>query len=168
MDKLGKKLMKFLKSGDFGGAETCLIQGADANFHYSFTFFSSRSPVAIAIRRDDVDMLKLLIKHGLDLNKRVSYGHYNMPPLMLCMQVKQLDTLKFLAENIDAKLNISGTASYGGSMPRIIDIPSIDKLSSKLNVPKDCEDIFERAQPIRAQKEQARKQRKIRNTKFGF
>lgn len=166
--KLGKDLMKFLKSGDLGGAETCLIQGADANFHHKFTFFSSRSPVAVAIRRDDVDMLKLLIKHGLDLNKRVSYSNYNMPPLMLSMQINRPDTLKFLSENIDAKLNVGGTASYGGSAPRIIDITSVDNLSSSLNVSKSCTDIFERAKPIRAQKEYIRKQQKIRNTKFEF
>jgi len=166
--KLGKDLLKFLKNGDFGGAETCLIQGADANFCHSFPFLSSSSPAAVAIRRDDVDMLKLLIKYGLDLNKRISYSNYHMPPLMLCMQVKRLDTLKFLAENIDAKLNVSGTASYGGTFPRIIDITSVDKLSSRLNISEACKDIFERAQPIRAQKEQARKQQKIRNTKFRF
>lgn len=162
--------MASLKLGHLDQAEVLLQSSADVNRQHRLTTSAINCPALVAIERDDVKMLDLLIKYGLDINKPIKYKNYYMPPIMMCIKLQKDQSLKLLAENTDIDMSIGGKAVIIKSLIGEDISWSFSSVSAyaRLSTKGESQNIMNEAQLVREQKIYKKKQQEIRKAKFGF
>ena len=171
---LNKRLIQALESDSLDYAEILLSAGADANYFKAplplvRLFKEASCPIRVAIKKDDPEMMKLLISHGADINKPFEYSSNHMPPIMLCIILKKYKVLKVLAEDTRINLEQGGSVYEQRSIyAHAQTIKNTEQLLKSEFTSQTAKNIIEVAAPIRAEKERKHKQQKIRKTKFGF
>lgn len=171
---LNKRLIQALENGRLDQAEILLSVGADANYFKAplplvRLFKEVTCPIRVAIKKDDPEMMKLLISHGADINKPFEYNSNHMPPIMLCIILKKYNVLKVLAEDTRINLEQGGSIYEQRSVyAHAQTIKNTEQLLKSEFTSQTAKDIIEAAIPIRAEKERAQKQQQIRKTKFNF
>ena len=164
--KLDKELVKALEQDNLSLAESFLKAGANSNYHQIGLFTTDRSPASIAIKKDHIAMLQLLMAYDLDQNQMTAFkSTMDVPIILFAALHNSKKTLKFLAEDIKTDFNIH----IIGSDPFIqIDMANKNQLLEFSTFRTATLNIIKNAVPVRAQKERVLKQKKIRKSKFEF
>jgi len=171
---LNKRLIQALESDRLDHAEILLSIGADTNYFKSppplvRLFKEVTCPIRIAIKKDDPEMMRLLISHGANINKTFEYGSNYIPPIMMCIIFKKYKVLKILAEDIRTDFDKGGIVfSQSSVYAQAQTIKNTEQLLKSGLASQTAKDILKAAAPIRAEKGRKHKQQQIRKTKFGF
>jgi 26S proteasome non-ATPase regulatory subunit 10 len=85
------------------GADVDIII-SDKTSSYSI---KNRTLVHFAAKHDDIDLFRILLSKGLDVNKADEYG---ITPLLISAEKNNFEMCKFLVEN-GAEINVKGTSA---------------------------------------------------------
>ena len=164
--KLDKGLIKSLEKEDLSLAEKFLKAGANSNHYQTNIFTKDRSTASIVMGKDHLKMLQLLITYGFDQNQTLEIlGIVHVPLILFSALHDNKKTLKLLAEDIKTDFNIEYSST---NLVFELDMANEEQLLTISRLSASTLAIIKNAVPIRAEKERALKQQKIRDTKFKF
>lgn len=92
--KYDPPLLSFARSGwDLRIARSLISHGANVNCSSPF-----ETPLGSAIKRNYVDLIKLLVESGADVNLEFGSG-YTYYPLTLAVNIRNIEVIRFLLDN---------------------------------------------------------------------
>ena len=117
---LGELLYEAVDYNDINEAKRLISEGADLNVQVI-----GKSPLHLAIEKDELEMSRLLIEHGADVNAEDDLGS---APLHGANYSDNVDLAKFLIEhgaNVNAEDDLGSTPLHGASYSGNVDLAKL-------------------------------------------
>ena len=100
------QFIDYVRTGDVGSAEKCLPTGHQIDLNKVYSSEAELTPLMLACRREHLEMIKLLIEKGADVNFLIrSYKS----ALRLAVEEKKLDVVKLLVEHGAQVMDTTGS-----------------------------------------------------------